>query len=59
LLSTFFGGSKNERANGVAVDPAGGVHLAGRTESPDFPTQNPLQGKLSGDIDAFASLLLP
>jgi Beta-propeller repeat len=58
LLSTFFGGTKNERANGVAVDPSRRVHLAGRTESPDFPTQQPLQGALAGDIDAFASVLL-
>jgi hypothetical protein len=57
LVSTYFGGTKNERANGIAVDPSGGVHFAGRTESPDFPTQQPLQGALAGDIDAFASLL--
>ena len=58
LLSTFFGGSENERANGVAVDPSGAIHFAGRTESPDFPTQHPLQGALAGDIDAFATVLL-
>lgn len=36
--STFVGGSEYESAHGIAVDPHGDVHIAGMTESADFPT---------------------
>jgi hypothetical protein len=37
------------------VDPAGAVALAGRTDSPNFPVAAPVQGTLTGDIDAFVT----
>jgi hypothetical protein len=53
--STYLGGDENERASGIAVDAAGAVLLAGRTDSPDFPVAAPVRGTLAGDIDAFVA----
>jgi hypothetical protein len=58
-FSTYLGGDENERASGIAVDRAGGVLLAGRTDSPDFPVAAPIRGTLAGDIDAFVARLSP
>jgi hypothetical protein len=55
--STYLGGTEAERANAVAVDPGGRVHVAGRTLSPNFPTASPLQGALAGDYDVFVTML--
>lgn len=38
VYSTTFGGSANERANGIALDALGNAYVTGRTESPDFLT---------------------
>ena len=51
LMSTFVGGRKDERLNGIAADRAGASILVGRTTSTDFPTANPFQAALAGDID--------
>ena len=51
LMSTFVGGRKDERLNGIAADSAGASILVGRTTSTDFPTANPFQAALAGDID--------
>jgi hypothetical protein len=51
--STFLGGSSTDSVSGVSVDASGNAYLTGYTESPDFPTQNPIQGSLSGAFDAF------
>src|SRR5262249_3981487 len=48
VYSTFFGGTGAEIAYGVAVDPQGGVYIAGATASTDFPTQSPMQGANKG-----------
>ncbi|MCG3133357.1 MAG: hypothetical protein HMLKMBBP_00502 [Planctomycetes bacterium] len=37
LWATFLGGKKNDNGNGLALDPAGDVYIAGHCESPDFP----------------------
>ena len=58
--STYFGGSGEDSASAIAVDPAGNVHLAGRTGSPDFPLHQPTQsylGGTNGDGNAFAAVL--
>jgi uncharacterized protein (TIGR03437 family) len=34
----------NSTSQGLAIDAAGGVYVAGRTTSADFPTKNPYQG---------------
>jgi hypothetical protein len=57
VSSSYLGGAEAERANAVAVDPAGHVHVAGRTLSANFPTATALQGQLSGDIDMFVTMI--
>ena len=50
LYSTFFGGSENDAAGGIAVDPSGLIYLVGATDSTDFPvTANAAQSVLAGD----------
>ncbi|MBZ5609771.1 MAG: SBBP repeat-containing protein [Acidobacteriia bacterium] len=38
VFTTYYGGSLNEGANGVAVDGDGNVFIAGTTQSSDLPT---------------------
>jgi hypothetical protein len=64
VYSTFLGGSNDagfeERGEGIAVDPAGNAYVMGRTDSADFPTQNPLQPTFGGGFsDAFVAKLNP
>ena len=51
LSSTYFGGSGDDQAFGIAVD-ASGVYLTGQTQSDDFP-HYPWQPGLNGSSDAF------
>lgn len=61
VYSTYYGGTGDENISfsdttnqgGIALDGLGGVYFVGRTESPDFPTVNPLQPTYGGDSDAF------
>ena len=55
--STFLGGIGLDTAEGIAVDAAGQVYLAGTTNSADFPTAAPLQVVLRGRKDAFVAKL--
>ncbi|MBV9924927.1 MAG: SBBP repeat-containing protein [Acidobacteria bacterium] len=43
VYSTYLGGASGEYAFGIAVDASGQAHVAGATNSDDFPTQNALQ----------------
>src|SRR5579871_3521475 len=47
VYSTYLGGSGTELASAVAVDPWGNAYVTGNTNSPNFPTQNPIQAGLS------------
>lgn len=37
MWSTYLGGNDDDSANGIAIDPAGGLYVAGKTESADMP----------------------
>jgi N-acetylneuraminic acid mutarotase len=56
LYSTYFGGSSDEYANGVAWNPAGDVYLTGITGSVNFPTTpGAFQTTNHGGADAFVT----
>ncbi|HEX3745090.1 MAG TPA: SBBP repeat-containing protein, partial [Bryobacteraceae bacterium] len=45
VYSTYLGGSGDEAAVSLAIDRRGRVFISGHTNSPDFPTQGPVQGE--------------
>jgi hypothetical protein len=58
--STFLGGSGEDQATKVLVDPAGHVAVTGFTLSDDFPvTPNALQSAQAGNGDVFLTILNP
>jgi hypothetical protein len=58
-FSTYLGGSADESGEGIAVDAAGNVYVAGRTGSLNFPTQSAIDHPLEGSSDAFVAKLAP
>jgi len=52
VYATYLGGSENDTAAGVALDPSGNIYVTGQTQSANFPTLNPLQAS-SSESDAF------
>ena len=60
VFSTYFGGSGQDRAFGMALDSQGNIYLCGDTTSTDFPiTANASQSMNQGQGDAFVSKLTP
>jgi hypothetical protein len=60
FYSTYLGGpgggrGKTSSAFGIAVDSAGDLYVTGNTNSPNFPTINPLQSAYGGNGDAFVA----
>jgi hypothetical protein len=53
LYSTYFGGTDDDIADGVALDDSNNIYFTGRTESGDFPTEAPIQAAYAGEGDAF------
>jgi len=54
LFATYFGGSTDEFAAGMALDSSGNIYITGSTDSTDLPvTQGAFQNNLGGGTDAF------
>jgi hypothetical protein len=47
-FATYLGGRGRDLAYGIAVGADGRLHVAGRTESLDFPLQDPVQSRSGG-----------
>lgn len=58
-FSTYWGGSDDETAHALAVNPAGMVVLAGQSHSADFPTLAPVQSPSGVWPLAFAARFQP
>jgi hypothetical protein len=56
-FSTYLGGSRPDRAYGVAADSAGCAYIVGETWSVDFPAHNAAQMVERGDRDVFVAKL--
>jgi len=59
LYSTFVGGQQEDFGQGIAVNGAGDIFVAGVTSSSDFPTRNAYQPSNHGASDAFVLELSP
>jgi hypothetical protein len=58
VYSTYLGGSGNDQANGIAVDPAGQAYVTGLTFSKNFPTTaGALKTSIAGVENAFVAKL--
>ncbi len=56
LFSTYLGGSGDDFANDIAIDPAGDVVIVGTTTSSNFVTAHPIQPAFGGGAsDAFVA----
>jgi Beta-propeller repeat len=56
IYSTYLGGSDSEYGYAIALDSSGTAFLTGKTDSTNFPTQQPLQAR-AGLTDAFLTAL--
>src|SRR5205807_3663171 len=52
IYFTYLGGRQNDGALGIAVDASGNACLTGFTDSPNFPTVNPIQNAIHGTPDS-------
>ncbi len=57
--STLLGGTREDGCRGIAVDSVGCAYITGFTNSPGYPTLNPLDATMSGSFDAFVTKLNP
>lgn len=55
----YFGGSEFDSGEGIAVDPAGNVYVAGETRSPRLPVVHPVQDTFLGATDGFVAKFDP
>ncbi|MDQ6694836.1 MAG: SBBP repeat-containing protein, partial [Chloroflexota bacterium] len=53
VFSTYLGGTRYTGATGITLGGDSTIYVTGNTSSPDFPTMNPIQGTLRGDVNAF------
>lgn len=59
VYSTFLGGNQVDFAAGIAIDADGSAHVAGLTESTNFPIANAIQNANAGEFDVFVTKLHP
>jgi hypothetical protein len=59
VYSSYVGGNGSDSGNGIAVDTAGNMTVAGNTTSTNFPLANSLQGTMNGQTNLFVSRLNP
>ncbi len=60
IAQTFIlSGKRSDQGNGIAVDGAGNIWVAGTTTSPDFPLHNPLQASAGVHSTGFLTKLSP
>jgi hypothetical protein len=52
-FSTYVGGARFDRGEGIAVDGQGGIYVTGQTQSTDFPLENPINAQAGGSFDIF------
>ena len=57
IWATYLGGNNFGEVDGIAVDNAGNVYVAGDTTATNFPLKNPIQSQNNGGSDAFVSEL--
>ena len=50
VFSTYFGGSGDDRLINFSFDALGQIFATGLTNSPDFPTLNPIQASFAGGM---------
>ena len=55
LYSTYLGGNQADAAYALALDANDAAYVTGRTDSPNFPTRNPIQAALRGERDVFVA----
>ncbi len=57
VYATYVGGSQSETGTAIGIDSLGRLCIAGTTNSPDYPVNNPLanQDTLSGGTDGFVT----
>jgi uncharacterized protein (TIGR03437 family) len=59
IFSTYLGGNGFDLGNGIAVDTAGAIYVAGQTGSTNFPVLSAYQSSNHGGLDVFVTKLLP
>lgn len=57
VYSTYLGGSDEDQAEAIAVDPRGQAYVTGRTYSADLPTVNAFQPEHAGSLDLHVTKL--
>ncbi|MFZ4790144.1 MAG: SBBP repeat-containing protein [Candidatus Competibacteraceae bacterium] len=59
LYSTYFGGTKDDKGAGIAVDTIGNIYITGSTASTNMNTSGAAYQTLSGSTDAFVAKFNP
>jgi Beta-propeller repeat len=57
VYSTFLGGTGDDTAAAIAIDPAGNAYICGETDSSNFPVVSALQKANAGGQDGFVAKL--